>query len=997
MIGGNKTPFRLPCGGVATAGQLFLGIPNHKRAAPVPAYGNTTQMKDHCGNTIPATLRKTQLTTCGDDICSPDCDDCPGGTNLITNTPNPPAISENTWSAATGTVQLEPTEKIGGKWAQAFKNWHGRFGLLHQSDTGADCTSGDLSNTKYLTVTRELTMNWTVGFFGPPPGDPCGPGPFRADGTIHLKTVFTVDAHTGVIVKTTSTFEQTRTGTGDEGDEYGGLDPSTLLYTDLVCSAWQAAIDALAAQVVTDTVAGKTASSSGSISDTEFVTSFSSYKNFTFGTFPDSETVPVGVDYELTVTLSDENTTDDVFADAIAQVNLWSLVDDLKYPFRIDFHTTVGPIVVRNEKAAPVNPDIKFIEEVDDFTQPATDGNGNAPFSHAGDSGQSGAAIQDANNNAPHSKASDPGQLPDNSVDPCTPVDWVPTFDPTPIDWVPTWEKIDWFDPDAFVFTFAPGTDQFTAAALSLDAIYDGAFIGAPLTAGYGQPVGGNPRGVFDRDHVNWFRRNCDPGVGWTQGNESLGAFTPDFLPSNAQKWTDDFHATTLWPCAFLVTDVSGVYLQKWCEAKLKRPSIDFARPFGPDKFMLDETAVYYVSDFTAGVVTLQDTTFHTVSSLPFTTSDIVGSAAVGGFYSVTSVGTNTVTLGIKLSDLPAGWNTPSGDGAQCFGKLRFPLITPGMDFIDPTAEIGGRVAITVTNGTPVTLTTATIQKYLSLGVNDEEVDILDANMTALATDVDLTRVDDTHFTVTTSFATIAAAKWIVPHVLSDGATSGQKYKFADDKSKGDYVFRTWTIRISDSVVLATSQTDDCLPFSPCGPSVAGISPNGETSTLGKFWDFPGSVNQGEVWLGQIQFWMQDPFWQTPHTPVDVGDPDFDRGVDSVQWNEDNGDCNEDSTEVGGGGETIYHRFYAMRPYVEARCSLPNNVDGETAPALASGVDLTTVQDPPNQAGVGDVDGPLVNAINVPTPYWIKMLAQRGCVNAAGRFAQVYEDNGTTP
>jgi hypothetical protein len=262
------------------------------------------------------------------------------------------------------------------------------------------------------------------------------------------------------------------------------------------------------------------------------------------------------------------------------------------------------------------------------------------------------------------------------------------------------------------------------------------------------------------------------------------------------------------------------------------------------------------------------------------------------------------------------------------------------------------------------------------------------------------TRVDDSNFTVTTAYADIQTAKWLVPHLLNDGATTGQKYKFADDRSKGDYVFRTWKILLSDESVIETTQQDACLKFSPCGPSIAGITPNAEISANGHFWPFPETVNNGERWLGQIQFWMQDPFWQEPHKPVaahDVlTDTDFEPGVDIIVWTEDDGTCQENFTETGAGGETIFHLFYPMRPYVEARCTLPDNIDGETPPALASGTDLTTVADPPAQAGIGDVEGPLVNAIVLPVPSWTKYLAQLECVEADGRFAIDYEANGTT-
>src|ERR1051326_2045482 len=148
MIGGDKTPFRLPCEG--STGVFTGSIIKQSRPAPVPAFGNTTQMLDHCGNTITASERFYQTDACGDDICAPDCDDCPGGTDLVINTPEPPKISENTF-AEIGTVHLEPARKLGFKAVQAFKFWHGRHGFDVSAD-GTDCSTGALSNIKYRTV-----------------------------------------------------------------------------------------------------------------------------------------------------------------------------------------------------------------------------------------------------------------------------------------------------------------------------------------------------------------------------------------------------------------------------------------------------------------------------------------------------------------------------------------------------------------------------------------------------------------------------------------------------------------------------------------------------------------------------------------------------------------------------------------------------------------------------------------------------------------------------
>jgi hypothetical protein len=978
MIGGNQLPFRLPCHG-GGANTFFFGSPfQHGSAAPVPAFGNTTQMKDHCGNIIGAKSLLYQLDVCGTDVCGGgDCNACPGGVDLVTNTPAGPAINANTWSAAIGTVQLEPTRKLGGKWVQAFKVHHGRYGFLHTLDTGADCVTGVLSNIKYLTATDDLHFRHSFGDGTSDNGDITGARTVNATSGETTSTLIStetitegVDDGSGHITIVTSYF--TNGGAGFNYDAgtatdipfaSGGTTKLDISSWDLHCGSYprvQIDVDldlpgfisfwnsghSTPMPAITDPNNYSYSGSSTDFDVTESIAATFTRTDTTVSwdftrTVPDANpsNPPTIHHYYGSITLSDAYTCNNVRDHAAAQSLMWVLTDDAKYPYRTDGHTTVAPVVLRNEITTPVDPAGFNTYTVDDYQNPINNDTGDAPFSSG----------------------------------------WVSS---------PKWAQRAWFDPLCYQWVFPAGMDQTSAAATGLTLIIDGAMIGAPLAAGYGQAVGGNPWGVYDRAHENWFRRNCIFGVGWSTGQQSRGNFTPTYLPGNAQKWTDDFHATTLWPCAFTYTDVTGVYLQKWCEIKNKRPSVNFARPFGPDKFLLDETSVYFMSDNTAGVVTLKNGDGTAPTSLPFVGTDIVGGESIGGFYHVSAVGTDTVTLGAKVYDVPAGWNTPSNDGLSCFGKLRYPN-APGMDFIDTSLEVGGRVQITVTNGTPVTLTTATTQSYLSI-TTPENIDILDANMTVLAANVAATRVDDTHFTVPTAYATIATAKWIIP--------TGTKYKFADSRSKGDYVHRTWTVRISDSTVLAATQQDACLEFSPCGPSVAGFTPNGEVSAGGDFYPFPASVNNGEVWLGQIQFWMIDPFWQQPHTPVaahdSLTDTDYDPATDQIVWTMDDGTCQPNFMVIGDGGANIFRQFYPLHPFVEARCTLPT-INGDIPPAPAGGLDITAVAAQPGQAFIGNIDGPLVNAIVVPATDWAIATAEQACIDAGGQFADDYEaDSG---
>src|SRR4051812_10275549 len=159
MIGGFQPPFRPGCGTHPGYPKYFFGLPfQHRRPGDVPvdAFGNSTEMLDHCLNTIGAKSLDYQQDACGENLCiGGECSECPGGFDLTINTPRPPAISANTWEQV-GTVDLIPQRKLGFKNVQAFKRWHGRYGFDLDSN-GADCDTGALSNTKYRTVRVQVT------------------------------------------------------------------------------------------------------------------------------------------------------------------------------------------------------------------------------------------------------------------------------------------------------------------------------------------------------------------------------------------------------------------------------------------------------------------------------------------------------------------------------------------------------------------------------------------------------------------------------------------------------------------------------------------------------------------------------------------------------------------------------------------------------------------------------------------------------------------------
>lgn len=397
-------------------------------------------------------------------------------------------------------------------------------------------------------------------------------------------------------------------------------------------------------------------------------------------------------------------------------------------------------------------------------------------------------------------------------------------------------------------------------------ALYDGTLQQALLPAGYGE---GSPRGVFDFFVANYEKDFCSATSAWQTSWMGNGAYTPSYLPANTAHWTRperfSHYALTgtavpsyIYPCNFVHVSSDGVYLQKMAETLIPVPAYDFARPYGADRFKLDEQPgyVFCVDSVSGSDVTLLELNGDTPSSLPFGSGDVLGPVTIGGvrgFYAFSSASGNVVTVGSKVLDVPTGWNTPSGDGATAFGKLVYPN-APGF---------GGRLACTATYDSGSGLTTFAVAASIYIQTGDK-VDAMSNTFTALGTNLTITRVSDTSFTVTGDYSTAA---WLVPNKLFDGTTTGQKYYFASTARRGSYVWREWLVDWETETELSYTATQKNRIAATTRPAVVGASPNTETLTDAEFEPFPASINNGEVWLGEIEQWMVDPLWQYAHRP----------------------------------------------------------------------------------------------------------------------------------
>ena len=473
------------------------------------------------------------------------------------------------------------------------------------------------------------------------------------------------------------------------------------------------------------------------------------------------------------------------------------------------------------------------------------------------------------------------------------------------------WHSCGWNDPNATTINSITGADNS-------DDI-----IGALLPAGYGE---GSPRGVFRITHQNFYRSICGTPPAEAIGQRTMGKWTPNYLPANCGLWTQDVRfANTItpnlmWPCQFIVANTDGIYLQKWLETLIPPPngSYNAARPYGKDRFRIDETQVYC---YEAGYIRDQDS--NPIVSTTFT--GLWGGISVDGFYSGCSTDiTGVLTLGTKVLDVPTDWTLPSEDQDDVFAKLRWE------DATKHVPGFGGKLNVTATydSGANKTTFTYTDSPYI---VDSDKISVMGFGDAILGTNLTLTRLGDTSCTVSGDYST---ALWIVPYKLFDGSTDGTKYYFANDTHKSTFVARTWTMEMDGWTITDSDVEQSCIAISPCTPQTLLASPNGEAGDYEMDW--PASIDPNTVWLGQFMQWMQDPFYQTPHEPCGGGPA-------------------PDTT--------------CKIPYIEARIAVGTNyglAQNETAPTPPSPINLAATAAPPDTADLTGT-GAIVDLLNNPT------------------------------
>ena len=756
-----------------------------------------------------------------------------------------------------------------------------------------------------------------------------------------------------------------------------------------------------------------TYSATFSISDTGFTANITMTGNGAVentgsgeGHFPPDpiETIPYNFDsintssgsvsWDITVTLSNPNKSSDVYSDlchhesAGRPDNLLSVIplnDDKLYPFRNDSMPQVAPLVSRNEKHS--NQTCWVALPATGTMNDYTTGN-----------------VNDVNGVAPGGGG-----------------------------YIPTWNQMAWKDVDggAWGWVFPAGNSPTTGGGVLVQYL-DGQILGALKPAGYegdfcfqfedwqGCCIGD----VGDRS-FSWFLKGYGRQVSsWASSGQIYNGYrneTGAQLPLNCTQWTNNQEVINKQPTAGLwyndqttadsTTCPNGnpsinpqayrngalwaykmaVIKETWSAQNYYGAGGSSNATTGQDKFCYDEPTVLCAQDRGDGYYYLSlPTGLSSLTVDPGVSIGLWGGPAVGGFYSGCSFSGGVMALGTLVYKVPSDWRNDSGDTTSCFGKLRWnPATTPSIRAraaIVAAGLVNDAAGHAPTDGgyTPTYgWTFDNAQTAFGMAVNNQDsIDIYDAKMVLLASNVTATRLDDTHCT---TLANYAHAKWFVSH-------GSPKWYFDSNWPRGNFlVLETLLDKRSsgedarlttagsptvmcDGSTPATSipgypnfygyktfnQTQYCLPFSTCQPRVIYITPNGESSGNSITYPFPNTFAldeaYGSIWLGVVQQTMTDLWWQAPHHPCSAQDlsvtalPGDVVTGSNIVWKEDHGNCIMDS---GGPPQTMY---YPLAPLVEAEITLPKygmaSPQTET-PTLPAGITLGWLS--PVTYTIGDV------------------------------------------
>lgn len=714
-----------------------------------------------------------------------------------------------------------------------------------------------------------------------------------------------------------------------------------------------------------------------------------------------------GVDYyqinTVTCTLSDAYTAGDLRQDGYDLADEWDLTDDARYPWRSDEYVGIAPLVTRSEWSMARSP-----TEIHALTVCV-------PLTATGCAGTEGVDF----NNEP----------------------WVEEgyfdYDNPPADW-----ELNYAGDPASI-----GDRRATA--------YTGEILGSPLPSGY--------EGFFDPNHRTWKVCDQDGDDFWFIKYQGAwaGGFVPSapegsvwpagygtndptdlVIPKSATQWTENLVGPGQCFNGGAWCDIEAasgrITVQKWAELKVRRPSHNYARPCGADRYAVDSDSLRCVVSSTGTPLVI---TLHADSDVTTGTACLVGDEV----YTVTRNSATEFELTTLLATVPADCAL----AANQFCTLRMEDAWPicGRIAVNSATQNGGNVDLAIGQA-----------KYLRTG------DVVDLTGVPGLDDPDGYAVTVTDINNVSVVGTLTGSYGTGGFISSHGAPA---YYWHDDQPKGDYRLLKWEhdfrdYQEADRVCADADASPDCavdttgltcdegvsdvrqnqalwgMPRSVKDFDFTGhcldfacqmvmcISPNAEdwsglTGVVGRTHGFPGTTDvetdgttsaaggafaaddrYGARWQAVIQQHIADPFWQLPPKPcVECEETPAVRPT-SCPWNEDDEECPEDDCATDCDPEADSQKLYPQRPWEEARIALPTNGgagEDQTAPDLPDGYsifplsldDLDTVSDPGGQVIPPPVDMG-ISQIVVQTPWGI-FERQLACVCDEGRFLDEYQDN----
>ncbi|HXT10392.1 MAG TPA: Ig domain-containing protein [Candidatus Angelobacter sp.] len=1020
----------MPCEAVAGQPLFFLGGPFQHALAPVLAdkFLNVTTVPNPAGSgdPVPAYERFTQDFSGGESCevhhCYPEAAPCSAWLR---------PFPENTFAHTPGdSVNFAVARKSGFKAVQARRYWNGRFGYVNkESSNGPDNVQGcgDATQTRWRSYTSavddakyldlEISASWSQTTY-----DYSGGGSPTTDTiTETLSLTQSIDAQSGLY-----TFSDLTISPNDDRNHALALyAPALWKWSDIiarmtaeittgagttkVCSGNSITItdesSRVLEQVYWDLVAGTfsrnvyqwsstgtqllTTSESVTVTNTSIHYTLTTNEYNTPGSDPDA--ISNNTVLDVTGTLTTPLTSGTVYEDIKALLGYWNLADDAQYPWRTDIKVSAAPLVSRDELS---NSD--FIENwfVKDYGVPITDvfGLTLGDDGWTGDCGiilaqDPGTGVTAVAIDLPVTSGEDltaAGIGAGNPFSHCLPTSYAITGG-----MLPPGASFDTTTGLVTGTATAAGHYGITVQVTGAAPAATGAVLGAPKPAGY--------QNFFDFNYLDilgcCYLPPDNPGFqtwswyqnGWGMDVSTFNTNSGCQLPQNATQWSNYFQSVNKPQGAWLfyndtgqnyfgadcvsseggsgAGDADALWACKYAECLEQWNSQNFARPAGDDKFAFDETQVFCATNVSgSGTGSTWSLTNPITGSAPPDATDfsgIWGGPVVGGFYNITSYSAGTLTLGTKVYDAPSNWTSKSnGDKAFCFGKLRYPS----------APSLLGRIAVTPdSTGTIFTFAAPQPTFGMNSTTHQEQIDLWDANMTSLATNVTATRISNTQFSLPTSYLSLAfvtilgAAKWYVNDTNPKGDYALLQW-LADFRSAAEYNRLAGIVDCSGTQVpqptanagggpvanpFATfTQTPACLPFAPCAPKVICISPNGENFSNGVTYPFPNSFacdqQYGSKWWAYLQSTMTDLFWQPPHRPCNI--------ESCAKWLMDSGLCADDVPGSCPGdedyipGESVPPEYYFPHaPQVEARLSVPCNygaAQDECAPALPADIQI---------------------------------------------------------